>query len=254
MAGKRDKSELVVGPPRLRVNTLDFPSEDPKLDSISFVSARLRLYSLRQFLSSFSLVKSDDPNGFRFDSFIRNLAGLKTLALSGTDYDFARTGHGIYLVCPDPTAAAALSSVTGVDLKKSSEVSNGKELLSIVRLSSSEMAMIEALSCSPKPSRMSIVPDSVRSAVDIADFRTKLAGCKPISGEGFDPLSFSGTVVDAGIFNDDQDRLHYALATSDGTSYALYVNSNPHEHSENPLVFVGRYALDVCYLYRLEVV
>ncbi|MFN7990771.1 MAG: hypothetical protein U0R44_01295 [Candidatus Micrarchaeia archaeon] len=254
MASKKEGPKILpVG--RDRMSTLDFPVSDPQIDRFDFVSARLRLFTLKRYFSAFTLVSSSDPNGFRFESFIRNSSGLKTLTLNGTDFDFVRTGSGIYLVLADPTAASALGSVTGIDMSKKSEVSNGKESLIICRISSSEMARIESISCSPRPTNVGIAPADMRSAVDLPDFRAKIAGCRAIkSEEGFDPSAFSATVVEAGIFNDVQHRLHYAIATADGTSYTLYVNSNPNEHRENPLVFVGRYGLDVCYLYRVEVV
>jgi hypothetical protein len=249
----KKKDPAPAGP--LRDSTLVFPVHEPKMERFGFISARLKLYSLRQHLSNFSLVSSNDPRGFNFEAFRKNMAGLKTICISGNEYEFACTGHGMYLVSADAGALREFSEkAPAVDMSKSSLVTDGTETIRIFRITSAEMEAVEAVAGMER-ARSGFPPTSADASVPLEDFKANLRACERLSGEeGFDMDAFIEGLSYVAVFNDVDERLHFAAIGSADATYAVYVNHNPSEHPENKLVFVGRSGSDSCYIYRIEVV
>jgi hypothetical protein len=231
ITGKKDKND----------STLTISLPDPKIDRVTFLNAGLRLHSMRKFLSPFSISEDHDASGLKYDVFLRHMIGIKSLHMGGARLDFVRTTSAIFLVHEDPAMPDVLKRalpdlVTG----RRYVLSDGKERICLCRFTGAEFECIES---------------HAREATDLSSLRQRIGGCVPVAAEdGFDAAGFSGGIRWAGGFNDETDRFHYIIDHEDGNTYTVYVNLNPDEREENPLVFVGRNNGDTIYLYRVEVI
>lgn len=241
-----DEKKLV--PPKIivsskpdRDNTLTMVLPDPQVDRVAFHHAGLRLHTMRQFLSGFSIAEDHDRSGLKYDVFLRHMLGVRSLSLGEMRLDFVRTTSAIFLVHENAAVLGALGdALPSLDTGRRYVLSDGKERMLLCRFTGKEFESIEA---------------HAKEETDLSSLRRKLSKCDTIAADpGFDARAFSEGVKWAGSFSDNSDRFHYIIDHEDGNTYTLYVNLNPDGHEENPLVFVGKHGGETFYLYRVEIV
>ncbi|MEW6722097.1 MAG: hypothetical protein AB1324_02460 [Candidatus Micrarchaeota archaeon] len=243
-------------PKKERESTLIMPADEPKLESYGFMQACLRIHTLRQYLSGFQLLESFDPRGFRFEAFRENIAGIRNVTLSGSEFQFVCTGGGIYFLSNEHGALLRLADETRLDIMKFSRITDGRETLTICRITGPEMdAILEKARTGNGHRNDGLEPASVDENVRRAEFAAKLKGCQALfCAEGFDIARFADSITLVSVFNDDENRLHYAIAGEGDAPYTMYVNRDRQEHKDNPLVFIGKLGEDTCHIYVSEVV
>ncbi len=235
------KVQVVPAPARVRESTLTLTLPDPKIDKFDFMNASLRLHSMRQYLSSFSIAEDHDRSGLDYQVFLKHMIGIKTLKLDGAKLDFVKTTSAIFLVADRvETMDAVASSLPDLDAGRRYVLSDGKERIHLCRFTGQEFERIEK---------------GAKESVDVPELRAMLGGTKPlVNGAPFDVAAFSAGIKGASVYKDDQDRTHYILDHDDGATYTLYSGVNPNEREENPLVYVGTAGKTNYYVFRVEVI
>lgn len=238
-------------------STLVFGVRDPQLDQFKFISPPLRLYGLRQHLSTFSVVKSDDPLVFKFKSFIKNIGGLKCVSLSGRDMEVVFTGTSAFLLFEGrPAGLKAFPELVGVNQDKHTAlVDPNDQFLTILRLTAAELASIlRASQAAPAQASESIIPPE--GEADLDGLRRKLRSAVILKAEkGFDIQRFAANMDLASVFRDDKDAPCLLISLEgEGVVYTLHVNSEPKGRASNPLVCRFVYGEELCALYRMDVI
>ncbi len=246
-----DEKKFVQTPsPPQRDNTLAIRLADPKIDQITFNSASLKLHTMRQYLSAFSIKEDRDRSGMDFAVFLRHALGMKTLTLEGVKLEFIKTTKGIYLIYEEDAAtgngqaggAAAIlgKAVPGLPLERRYLLSDGKEEAVMLRFTGSEFGMIEK---------------AAKEYVDVEALRQKLAGSVALeSDESFEVKAFAAGIRAASSYRDELDRVHYIIDHADGSTYTVYTRRDPKERAENPLLYSGTAGSEIFCVYLVEVI
>jgi hypothetical protein len=248
---------------RMSDPTLSFGVHDPHLDKAAFISPPLRLYALRQHLSKFTLVHSNDAAGFNFENFIRNIRGLKFLELEGQGYEVLFTRSAAFLTFHGPPGVLrAISHLIGDEALSRVNVATGKdgEMLTMCRISGRELGALLAASAKGRIGPFnadSILPTDPARDVDPAEFRAKMSHCSVVSSDGrFDLASFAAGINIVSVFLDENDAGYFVIGMKgDESVYSMYVNVNaPALHEENPIICRLKYNNDSIVLFRVEVI
>ncbi len=243
--------------------TLSFGVRDPKIEQASFISPPLKLYSLKQHLSGFSLLHTKDPAGFNFENFSRNIRGIKYILLEGESFEvlFTRTSafltyHGL------PGKLQLLEKIIGHEVSGRVSIAASKEgsTLTICRITGRELGLLlEAASAGAGggPATDSILPDESAEYVAPAEFRVKLSRCRVLSCEdGFSMESFASRINVVSVFRDEEDAGYFVIGLrNEDLVYSMYVNvAMPPVNEQNPLVCRMKYGEDECQVFRMNVV
>ena len=243
--------------------------EGPRAEDAGFISAPLKLYSLKQQLSRFRIYQSNDTAGFNYDNFVKNIRRMSYGTIGGLSFDILATRHSYFLtINGEPQRLIAVASMLRKDASDRLSVAKADdgELLSVLRLDSEERkAITKALSGRLKSGTTSeffISPEAQN--VGMSDLKNKLneiASRAPgrsitASEAGFDLAEFCSRIEAATLYKDEKDMPFLEMdLKGDALMYHLYVNSKPSQStSQNPMVCTLQYNKDVITVYRIEVV
>ncbi len=242
--------------------TLAFGIHEPAVDLPAALPSTLRLYSLKQHLSRFSLTHTSDSAGFSFENFVRNLKGQRNLGLAGERYDILFTRSSAFLSYEGlPGRLKALGCLLNPDWEKRISVATSPEgkMQTFCRLRAAELG---ALLKASENARSALPPDSflpedASGEIDAGEFRARLSRCEIVSSvPSFDPMAFISDIGVVSVFNDEEDSAFLVLGMkTDGMVYTVYVNVlAPPANEQNPLLCRMRYGQDTLAIYRIEVI
>ncbi len=244
-----EKKVVMTIPPPQRENTLTISLADPKIDQITFTNASLRLHTMRQFLSAFTMREDHDGAGMDFQVFLRHAIGLKEVTLDGARMEFIKTAKGIYLVFEESEGKRAEGkmpdqvlgrAVPEASLGRRYVLGSGKDTVVMLRFTGKEWDMIEK---------------AAKEFVDLPELKRKLAGSSTMTrDEAFDLQAFAAGIRAATVYRDEHDRAHYIIDHEDGQTYTVYTKQNQKERAENPLLYAGSAESEVFFVYLVQVV
>jgi len=243
--------------------TLSFGVRDPQLDSANFISPPLRLFTLKQHLSGFTLIHSKDSAGFNFENFINNIRGMKHVELGEQGYEILFTRTAAFLTFWGiPGSLRAISHIIGAEALGRVNIASGKnaEMLTICRITGKELGALLYASSSGRSGSFkpdSILPSDPAKDVDPAEFGRKMGQCSVVSGEaGFDLASFASRINVVSMFQDESDSGYFVLGMKgDESVYSIYVNVHaPPVSEQNPIVARLRFNNDNLTLFRVDVI
>ncbi|MFH0885032.1 MAG: hypothetical protein V1861_04940 [Candidatus Micrarchaeota archaeon] len=250
-----------VQKPRDRDATLSFGVIEPRLDEIGFISPPLKLYSLKEHLSRFTLVKSSDSAGFNFENFVRNIRGIKYVELYGIEFEVLFTRTSVFLTFHGlPGKLKALENILGPEPLSRANLasSNDGSCITICRLTGRELRMLlgaVAVNASGTFKTDSLLPSETARDVDPAEFCKKLRQCSVVSSDGeFDLESFAKGVNIVSVFRNEEDAGYFIIGMVDDEAvYSLYVNVHaPGASERNPMIARLKYNNDSCALFRVD--
>lgn len=260
---RRIKENGTPEPARLRDPTLSFEVRDSKIEGIGFFCPPLKLHSLREHLSTLTLVSSADPAGFNFPNFVKNIRGLKYVAIGGLELEVLFTRSSAFLIFQGlPGRLASLEDIFGggplsrVNLLSSHD----GPMTSLCRLTGQELrALLGAASQNASGGFLSgsLLPSDSSTDVDPKEFRERLKQCSVVSADsGFSLDEFANSVSLVSVFHDESDAAYFVIALEKTeTVYSLYVNVHaPPANEENPMVARLQLGADSCMLFRADVI
>jgi len=242
--------------------TLQFGLRAPAVDGSAAQAPPLRLYSRRQHLSRFIQASTTDTAGFRFDNFVRNLKGMRTVVLEGEPYDILFTRSSAFLSYEGlPGKLALLSGIISPDSRLRISVATSPEggILTLCRLSARDLKAVLGASEGPKASLSEgeFLHGDDRQEIDAPSFREKMRRCEILStGPEFDARAFVESIDVVSVFRDERGSGYLVIGVKgDDTVYAIHVNATaPPVDDQNPLVCRMRYGNDAIAIFRIDVI
>lgn len=250
-------------PARTRDPTLSFEVRDSHVDGIGFISPPLRLYALKEHLSTLTLVSSADPAGFNFENFIRNIRGIKYACIGGLELEILFTRSSAFLTFQGlPGRLKDLEDVFGDGpLSRVSLLSSQDgPMITVCRISGRELrALLGSASTNASGGFMSdsLLPSESSADVDPAVFRERMRQCSVVSAErGFDLDAFVSGICMVSVFHDETEAGFFVIGLEKSeTVFSLYVNVHaPPANEENPMVARLQLGQDSCMLFRADVI
>jgi hypothetical protein len=249
--------------PRNTDATLSFGIAEPRLDEIGFISPPLKLYSLKEHLSRFTIVNSADSAGFNFENFVRNIRGIKYVALEGMELEVLFTRTSAFLTFQGlPGKLKALEPIIGGEPLSRVSLASSKDgsFISLCRLTGRELRTlleVAARGASGTLASGSLLPAESATDVDPGHFRENLRQCSVVSSDGvFNLESFAKGINIVSVFRDEQDAGYFVIGMKDDDNvYSLYVNVHaPPANEQNPMIARLKFNNDSCTLYRVDVI